>query len=370
MLESMRRRDLIVIVLLLTIAGYSWHRLQPPLIDESGLTVTTEILSAFSPWHGPIARAQAEEHDQKMVNQVDSRHTDGEVKGTSTESAIQIPQSLLPVEEYYGSPFLETVDEMLKELGVTVYPEDIIEVFSPGTHLGARIRIYRATPVEVTDWGKKKNYRTWQKSVGDFLEEQGIELGDNDKIEPGVKSALTIVDGKASLIITRVEITEVKVNEEIAFKTVTKEDPELPRGQKKTTPGSVGKRVKTYRVTRSNGVETKRELIKNEVTKEPVDALTIIGTKVIYGETHVGRISWYKYDSTKVASDLYKRGVELEITNLKTGKQIIVKNDGCICSDSGFIVDLHPDYFKALGGELRQGVLTNMQVREIKGPSS
>jgi len=85
----------------------------------------------------------------------------------------------------------------------------------------------------------------------------------------------------------------------------------------------------------------------------------------LVGKTYNGRASWYKYNSTKVASDLFKRGVNLRITNLNNGKVIFVKNDGCICADTGYVVDLHPDYFTALGGTLGQGVLQNVKVEEI-----
>lgn len=262
---------------------------------------------------------------------------------------------------------MNSIHAMLESAGVTVNKEDIVEAFPlPELGIGSTIHVYRATPVEVIDWGKKQSYRTWQQDVGTFLAEQSIELGENDRVEPTSNMPLTLAaDQLAHLKITRVAITEVKVVEKIDFKTKETDDPDLPRGQKKVAKGQLGKREKLFRVTRENGLEVKRLLLKNEVILEPKDELIIVGTKVIIGESYTGRASWYKYTSTKVATDHFKRGVQLRITNLDNGKVIFVKNDGCICADTGYVVDLHPDHFKALGGVIRDGVMKRVKIDEV-----
>lgn len=358
----MRRRDLITLTVLGGVIFYAWQQLKPPTLDEGELTVDDSFLTSFSKWSGSLTLAQrAQASSEETV-----APSEGQVLGESTDDQDR-PTSLLPVEEYYGSPTQLSLEAMLTSLNVTLAPEDVVEAFpAPNLGLGSVIKVYRATPVEVTDWGKPKSYRTWSQTVGQFLEEQKIELGENDRVEPGVTAQLAVSGDplQARLLITRVAITEVKEKEKIDFKKIEREDPELPRGQTKVTKGAPGERVRTYRVTRENGVEVKRELLKNEVTKEPVTEEVIIGTKLTYGKEVNGRISWYKYDSTKVASDLYKRGDWLEIT--ANGKTIIVKNDGCICSDTGYIVDLHPDHFTALGGKLRDGIIPKARVRKIE----
>lgn len=355
----MRRRDLIAIGLLSGVIFYSWQQLQPPTTDEGVRTIDDRLLQQLLPWHGPIGRAQAASKSGPA----------GTVKGSSTEGVAdyQQPEPLLPVETYQGRPFLYSVEEMLTDLSVTVAPEDIVKAFpDPSLGLGSVITIYRATPIEVTDWGKKKTYRTWQKTVAGFFEEQGLELGENDRAEPKLNEQLTMNnEQRVQLVITRVAITEVKQKEKIEFKVIEKEDPELPRGQRKVEKGELGERTKVYKVTRENGVEIKRELISNEVTKEPKSQTVTIGTKIVIGKSYTGRASWYKYDSTKVATDLFKRGTELRITNLNNGKVIFVRNDGCICADTGYVVDLHPDHFKALGGTLSQGVMQRIKVDEV-----
>lgn len=372
----MRRRDVLSLMVLGSIVLYSWQQLSPAPVERGEQTVNAEMLSIFSPWHGPIGRAQATGSDQ------------GQVLGASTDGSdvsYDRPQSLLPVESYTGTPFIDTLEAMLEQLGVTVYPEDIVEAFpDPSLGIGSTIRVYRATPVEVVDWGKPKTYRTWQQTVEDFLTEQAIELGDNDRVSPGPREQLPIINNRAKLTITRVAVTELTVKEKIASKVIEKEDPELLRGQVKTTPGSDGERTKIYRITRENGVEVKRELLSNKITTEPVDTVKVIGTKVLIRESHTGKATWYCMDpstygqelsikwnkctnpKTKVASDFYKKGTMLRITNLDSGKQIFVTNDGCgSCVGEIVLIDLHPTYYAQLGGTMRGEALKRIKVDEV-----
>ncbi len=367
----MRRRDLFFIVLLLAVAGFAWHQLFRPPATTGRLSLDRATLNSLSKWHGAIATAEA-----STLDSADSLPTPsptispaGQVKGASTdEPATTEPSSLLPIEQYNGSPVDHSLAQMLADHQLTVYPEDIVAAFpDPSLGLGSVIRIYRATPVLVTDNGKDTTYRTWTKTVQYFVTEQSIELGSNDRIDPGLDQALSLPAGGTSvhLVVTRVAVTEVKENITIPFNKVQKEDATLPRGQKTVSKGQTGQRVKTYRVTRENGVEVKRELLSDTVVSQPKDEVTTVGTKVILGETHKGTASWYNYSSTKIASDFYKRGTQLRITNLDNGKQIFVTNDGCICSDSGYVVDLNPIYFTALGGKLSAGVMPHVEVAEI-----
>lgn len=349
----MRRKDLLILFALAILIIVSWHKLQPPATDDGQLTVDEAILNNFSFWHGPIDRALAHSGANNSADQA-------KVLGATTTVE---PNSLLPVEHYYGQPGILDLEAMLSELLVKVNPEDIVKAFpDPAWGIGSQITVYRATPFELVDWGKSKHLRTWKQTIEEVLAEQAVELGDNDRIEPKIGEKITN-NGRVEII--RVAITEVKIKQKIEFKQLERDDPDLPRGEKKVTKGSLGERTKTFKVTRENGVEIKRELLKNEVTLEPINRLTVIGTKVLIGRSYTGLASWYKYNSTKVASDLFKRGTKLRLTNLDNNQQIFVTNEGCICSDTAYVVDLHPDHFTALGGKLSAGVMKRIRVEEI-----
>jgi len=77
---------------------------------------------------------------------------------------------------------------------------------------------------------------------------------------------------------------QVKVEtklEAIVFESTTQETSSLPKGQTNiSTAGVNGERTMTESVTYVKGLETKREVVKNEVTKAPVAQVTQIGTYV------------------------------------------------------------------------------------------
>jgi len=71
------------------------------------------------------------------------------------------------------------------------------------------------------------------------------------------------------------------VPEAMPFERATVEDSSMAQGQTAvTTPGRDGERMRTYRVTLTDGVETARELISDVVTAEPVTEVTSVGTYV------------------------------------------------------------------------------------------
>ncbi|MEV4703888.1 G5 domain-containing protein [Actinoplanes sp. NPDC049316] len=71
----------------------------------------------------------------------------------------------------------------------------------------------------------------------------------------------------------------VTETEPIKFKTRTIKDNWLPKGTtEKRTGGVDGVRTRTYEVTLVDGKETSRKLIKNEVTRKPVNEVIAVGS--------------------------------------------------------------------------------------------
>lgn len=67
--------------------------------------------------------------------------------------------------------------------------------------------------------------------------------------------------------------------EPIKFKTRTIKDNWLAKGEREKRTGGVdGVRTKTYEVTVVDGRETKRKLVKSEVTRKPVAEVIAVGT--------------------------------------------------------------------------------------------
>ncbi|WP_193437684.1 G5 domain-containing protein, partial [Streptococcus suis] len=75
-----------------------------------------------------------------------------------------------------------------------------------------------------------------------------------------------------------VETTEETKVTELDYTVETRQNPDLEKGQTRTlTKGRKGTLTQTYRITKTNGNETARELVKEERV-EPVNEIIEVGT--------------------------------------------------------------------------------------------
>lgn len=89
---------------------------------------------------------------------------------------------------------------------------------------------------------------------------------------------------KASQVVEEPVVTTdtVAETEPVAFSKKTTETSSLTKGVTQiTTVGVPGVKTKTYTVTKTDGVQIKKELIKEEVTTAPIDEVTSVGTYVV-----------------------------------------------------------------------------------------
>lgn len=76
-------------------------------------------------------------------------------------------------------------------------------------------------------------------------------------------------------------VTEVSERTDVPFARTTVEDAAMPKGESRiTTVGVVGAKTTTYRVTTVDGVETKREQVREALNRAPVTEVTAVGTYV------------------------------------------------------------------------------------------
>lgn len=88
-----------------------------------------------------------------------------------------------------------------------------------------------------------------------------------------------------------VQVVSERVDEEIAFATLTKEDSSLYQGQKVLLQkGEAGSRTLTYMVTYEDGVEVSRVLVEQVVNSEAVDEVYAVGT--LQKGTATGVMAW------------------------------------------------------------------------------
>ena len=188
--------------------------------------------------------------------------------------------------------------------------------------------------VELNINGKTKTVFTYEKTVGDFLEKEGIILKNKDFVSPSVdeeikgdmKVVITtpksyhIKDGNKTLIaeangytvadvlenlnvklnkldrvslpldeiakegmtikIDRVVVENVENKIEIPFEIESRENAEMFEGDKNViAKGEVGQKVESLKNTYVNGVLETAEVVKSEITKDPVKEVVEVGTK-------------------------------------------------------------------------------------------
>lgn len=96
--------------------------------------------------------------------------------------------------------------------------------------------------------------------------------------------------------------TETK-KESISYNTQTVEDGSLEYGKTATrTTGSYGEKTYTYSVKYENDKEVSRELVKEEITKQPVDEVIAKGTKIMWHCVDATSYNQNAYDDNKCTS--------------------------------------------------------------------
>src|SRR3989338_34891 len=242
----------------------------------------------------------------------------------------------------------KTVGEFLTARGLSltdgdsVVPDEAAALFS-----GTRIHIARAHPMIVRADGSERTLRTQALSVGQALAESGIALDEDDIVQPGREA---FAESGLRVTITRVVIEEQSVEKPIAFDKKANEDDTLSwRKTVVTQKGEKGIERLTYRVSKHDGKEVNRKLLKTETIKEPVTEITTQGTYVKVGKAHKGAASWYAFTGTMSAANPWLPiWSYVRVTNVENGKSVIVRINDRGPFVLGRIIDLDKVAFQKI----------------------
>ncbi len=170
-----------------------------------------------------------------------------------------------------------TVADALQAAGVSLGEHDKVTP-DLDTQLAAdmEISIERWHTITLTVDGETQTYIVPEGTLEDSLAYIGVTLGEYDVISSGEEE----VRGDMEVTVDRVEYRDVTITEEVSYETVTQEDDTLYQGEKKVaTPGETGERTIVSREKLVNGEVTETETIRDEITKEPVNEVVLVGTK-------------------------------------------------------------------------------------------
>lgn len=174
--------------------------------------------------------------------------------------------------------------------GVKLYREDDFTVsnvtdFAADGTVGQKVVIDRAMPITILSNGVATTARTQQKTVKAVLAERDVALGPKDTVVTPVETAVT---PGMTIRINRVTVVTQQQVEVIPFAIETIKDASLEAGTTQVrTEGTNGSKTSTYRIHFTNGHESARELLGQQVTAKPVGKVVVVGTKIDYSANPV-----------------------------------------------------------------------------------
>ena len=183
-----------------------------------------------------------------------------------------------------------TVGDAVEKSGIKLKDGDKLSVSKkvPITE-NMKVEIYRAFTVTLKSDGRTQKLRTTECTVADFLKTAGVRVGADDIVTPKLTTKLT---EKTKVQVKRVTYKEVKKTVTVKYDTKVKYDDSMYEEQVKVErKGKNGKQINYYKKKYIDGKYDSKELVKTEVTKEPVSKIVIWGSKPsLYGGNVAKRV--------------------------------------------------------------------------------
>lgn len=133
-----------------------------------------------------------------------------------------------------------------------------------------------ATAVLLQADGVLRSVHTTHETVGEVLAASHVSLGELDRVHPPYEDR---IDGPTLIVVQRVQISEQEVDTPIGYDELRRETPDLAEGEQRLErDGQDGLRRQVFEVTFIDGVQRGRELVAEQVVREPTDRLVLVGT--------------------------------------------------------------------------------------------
>jgi len=173
--------------------------------------------------------------------------------------------------------FKGTVGQALTSAGVALRAEDLVTpAAEQKTHRGMTIKITRAVPVTVAADGQLLNLYTARPLVRDLLDQAGVKLGENDRVEPSQESPVS-AEMKINVIRVREEI--LTFTHTVPYQILRRENDDMDLGTENVVQtGEEGLREEKVKVLYENGQEVNRVTVSDMMLKEKRDELVEVGT--------------------------------------------------------------------------------------------
>ena len=142
---------------------------------------------------------------------------------------------------------------------------------------GYTVSVKAKYDVTVAADGQTKTIHTGDARVSDILRQAGVEVGENDIVEPAQDTMLTEA---TTIKVTRVTTKTMTETKDIAYSTETRETSELEKGKSRVAQEGVnGKEEITLEYTYHDGVQVSIVQTGSRVLEQPVNKIVENGTE-------------------------------------------------------------------------------------------
>ncbi|HHU31323.1 MAG: peptidoglycan DD-metalloendopeptidase family protein [Zhaonellaceae bacterium] len=222
----------------------------------------------------------------------------------------------------------QVAQEVLKEVEKAFYPVDATDVKNVKVVINDDINI-RKKQVEVNEvcsfeeakkllLGTQEEVEVYTVKEGDNLwtiaRRNDMRVADIRRANPELTSENLSIGQvlKLTQAVPLINVTttyEQQVKEKIPFDTKTVKDSSILRGQSKVKqPGEEGEKQVQYKIVMENGRQVTKEVLQEQVLKEPVQKVVLQGTKLVMASRGSGQLSWPL--KGRITSSYGKRGRE------------------------------------------------------------
>jgi resuscitation-promoting factor RpfB len=201
-----------------------------------------------------------------------------------------------------------------------------------------------AVDVRLTVGGKSREVITNAEDVGLLLDDLGVEVGARDIVEPRLRTPL---EAGTEVRVIRVVEKEIVQTLPIAYPTEIRKSDQLMLGIRRVDrEGVSGLLRKRFEVRLEDGKEVERRLTGTEVVREPVSRVVVEGTRPPHVQT--GLASWYHRVGMVAAHRTLPFGTQVKVTNVNTGRSVVVVINDRGPYIGGRIIDLSDDAYAQL----------------------
>lgn len=172
----------------------------------------------------------------------------------------------------------QTVEEAISEAGVSLSSNDLVEPeLQTKVSNKLQINIYPAKNFFVQVDKELKEVLSPVETVTDILQHAEVLLGPLDRVEPTLEEKISPGE---TIIVTRIEVKDIKELRDLAFETEKRPDASLLKGEEKLLiKGRTGKEEQVFKIWLENGVEVAKELITKKIVQQPIAKVVAYGTK-------------------------------------------------------------------------------------------